>query len=98
MNTLQTFESVVPSERTSVHLRIYDGSIRAFAPKHPGAIIIHVGDLEFLTDLVGDSPESSFRLVVPALAFLALDDAENARSDKEVVSSSRGVAFWKVCR
>ncbi|KAF9464765.1 hypothetical protein BDZ94DRAFT_466688 [Collybia nuda] len=56
-----TFDSVIPSEKTSISLKIVDGSIRGFAPRHPGVMVIHVDDLEFSTDVIGDSPNSFFQ-------------------------------------
>ncbi|KAF8077884.1 hypothetical protein FPV67DRAFT_1463315 [Lyophyllum atratum] len=89
-----TFESVIPSERTRISLKISDGAVRAFAPNHPGGIVIQIDDLDFATDVVGESPDSSFRLSVPALALLAVDDVSNEES-RDTLSSHRGMALWK---
>ncbi|GLB34893.1 putative autophagy-related protein 2 CAD motif containing protein [Lyophyllum shimeji] len=89
-----TFESVIPSERTRISLKVSDGAIRAFAPSHLGAIVLQVDDLDFSTDVVGESPDSSFRLSVPALALLAVDDVSNVDTRRNT-SSHRGVALWK---
>jgi autophagy-related protein 2 len=35
---LQTFETVVPAERTKLSVHITDGSVKAHAPTHPGAL------------------------------------------------------------
>ena len=88
---------MIPSERTSIHLKIYDGSVRALAPQHPGAIVVHVGDLEFSTQVVGNSPESTFRLLVPALAVLVVDDASGIVTVAQKTNFSHGVTFWQVC-
>ncbi|KAG6917968.1 hypothetical protein DXG01_017152 [Tephrocybe rancida] len=90
----ETFESVVPSERTHISLKIYDGAIRAFAPTHPGSIVVHVDDMDFTTDVVGKSPDSSFRLSIPALALLAVDDISN-EVDVDTSTSRHGVTLWK---
>ncbi|KAG6876556.1 hypothetical protein C0993_002318 [Termitomyces sp. T159_Od127] len=89
-----TFESVIPSERTRISLRILDGAIRMFAPKHPGSVVVHIDDLELATDVVGESPDSSIRLTVPASALLVVDDISN---DVAVngLSPRRGIALWK---
>lgn len=89
----QAFESVIPSERTAVSLKIMDGSIRAVAPSHPGAVVLHIGDLSFSTNIVGSSADVAFQLSTPALAVLALDDLSSVN---EVNHSSSGVNFWKV--
>ncbi|KAL1694660.1 hypothetical protein GGG16DRAFT_46816 [Schizophyllum commune] len=85
------FESVPPSERTRVSVQILDGSLRLLAPKHPGAAVVHLGDLEFSTEIV-DSPEFSFNLAVPALAFYMLDDLADASENHY---QRGGVAHWK---
>ena len=87
---------MIPSERTSIHLKIYDGSVRAFAPQHPGAIVVHVGDLGFSTEVVGNSPESTFKLLVPALAVLVIDDSSGVVTTTQKTNFSNGVAFWQV--
>lgn len=87
---------MIPSERTSVYFKIYDGSVRALAPQHLGAIVVHIGDLEFSTEVVGNSPESTFRLLVPALAVLVVDDASGVVTATQKTTFSHGVAFWQV--
>jgi hypothetical protein len=94
--SLQTFESVIPTERTRISLKISNGSLCAFAPSHPGALVTYIGDLDFSTEVVGSSPKSSFWLSIPALAFLAIDDLSEC-GDYEASASHHGIAFWKVC-
>lgn len=89
-----TFESVIPSERTRISLKISDGSLCAFAPSHPGVVVIHIGNLDFSTDVVSSFLKSPFRLSIPALAFLAIDDLSD-RGDSEASTSHHGIAFWK---
>lgn len=71
-----------------------DGSLRAVAPSHPGAVVLHLGELEFSTSIVGHSPDLLFHLSVPALTLLALDNASET-TDADV-STKSGVTFWKV--
>ncbi|KAI0065395.1 hypothetical protein BV25DRAFT_1821795 [Artomyces pyxidatus] len=91
------FESVVPSERTQVAVKVVDGSIRMFAPNHPGAIVVYLGELEFSTDLVGDSPETSFIISVSSLgAFLTDDNGATIRSPSNSrPSSTKGITHWR---
>ncbi|KIY43370.1 hypothetical protein FISHEDRAFT_53048 [Fistulina hepatica ATCC 64428] len=88
------FESVVPSERTRISLKIVDGSIRALAPNHPGAMVVHVGELDFATDLVGASPEFSFSLSVPSSSLLVVDDI-GICTPESAVSTTESLRFWK---
>lgn len=74
-----------------------DGSIRGFAPSHPGAIVVYVGDLDFSTDVIGKSPDVSFKIMVPSLALLAIDDTKSG-GDADGVNNTRGISFWKVRR
>lgn len=89
------FESVIPSERTRISLRVSDGSINAVAPKHPGSVVVHIGDLEFGTNLVGSSSDVSFRLSVPALALLAINDTSDIAEPNFTSSSRNGVSYWR---
>ncbi|KAF9265490.1 hypothetical protein L218DRAFT_860278 [Marasmius fiardii PR-910] len=86
------FETVVPSERTSLNVRVMDGSIRANAPNHPGQLIVHMDEVEFATELIGNTTASTFRLSVPSLGLLAIDDIAGC-IDSDLPSET-GVAFW----
>ena len=99
---LQTFETVVPTERTKLSVHITDGSVKAHAPTHPGALVFYVGDLTLNTDIVGDAPSSLFHVLIPDLSILLLDDLESRKDgptpDKLVTSVNQGIAYWKVPR
>jgi len=98
---LQTFETVVPAERTKLSVHITDSSVKAHAPTHPGALVFYVGDLTLNTDIVGDAPSSLFHLLIPDLSILLLDDletrADGFTSDRLPTSVNQGVTYWKVC-
>nr|GAT53224.1 predicted protein [Mycena chlorophos] len=86
------FESVVPTERTHISLKILDGSIRAVTAKHPGALVIHSGNLTFSTTLVGGSTDVALQLSLAELAVMMVDDL----ADVVVPSAHKysGVALW----
>ncbi|KAI0362114.1 hypothetical protein OH77DRAFT_20625 [Trametes cingulata] len=94
------FESVVPSERTKVNVKVVDTSIRLLAPAYPGAILPYIGELDFSTVIEGSSPTTSMNLSIPALAVLLIDDASSSPEDAETPSrpqgTAHGVAFWKL--
>ncbi|KAG7092576.1 hypothetical protein E1B28_008923 [Marasmius oreades] len=86
------FETVVPSERTSLFVKVTDGAIQSKAPHHPGTLIVHMGELEFATELIGNAATFNLKLLVPSLALLAIDDvAECIDSD---LHPEIGVTFW----
>ncbi|KAK2466861.1 hypothetical protein APHAL10511_001119 [Amanita phalloides] len=89
------FESVVPSEKTSISLRLQDSSIRAFAPTLPGALLLHVGDMEFMTDIIGNAREDTFHLLVHNLSLLTVDDLSCCEDTS--VHQSSSVSYWKNC-
>lgn len=97
---LQAFESVVPSERTRVNVKILDTSIRLLAPSHPGAVVPYIGELDFSTVIEGNSPTSTINLSIPALALLLIDDISSSPEDSDASgrahASTHGVGFWKV--
>ncbi|PFH54295.1 hypothetical protein AMATHDRAFT_38236 [Amanita thiersii Skay4041] len=88
------FESVIPSERTSISIKAQDSSIRIFAPNYPGAILTHMGDLEFATEIIGGATESVFRLLIPNISFLAVDDALTCENIP-IAPGAWGVTYWR---
>lgn len=56
----------------------------------------HIQDLEFSTDVVGDSRDSAFRILATSVALLAIDDARQESSYTESNRSRRGVSVWTV--
>lgn len=96
----QTFETVVPAERTKLSVHITDGSVKAHAPTHPGALVFYIGDLTVNTDIVGDATSSLLHVLVPELSILLLDDSEAGGAgralDKIPTSVNQGVSYWKV--
>lgn len=97
---IQTFETVVPAERTKLSVHIADGSVKAHASTHPGALVFYIGDLTVNTDIVGAATSSLLHVLVPDLSILLLDDwevrADRRASDKMPTSVNQGVAYWKV--
>lgn len=93
---MQTFESVIPSDRTRVSVKVVDGAIRLFSPNYPGGLVTHLQEMEFSTDVVGDSRDSSFHINGTSLSLLALDDCVR----QETVTQSKyipgGIAKWTV--
>ncbi|KIK57741.1 hypothetical protein GYMLUDRAFT_75350 [Collybiopsis luxurians FD-317 M1] len=88
------FETVVPSERTKISLKVQNGSVKVLAPTHPGALLFHTGDLDFSTELVGESPELEIVLKINSAALLAIDDLAEFHTSS---SSIDGFLFWKKC-
>lgn len=78
-----------------MNVTVIEGSIRALAPSHPGSAVLYIGELNFITDIVGDSPELAFSLAIPAMALLLNDDISNEEGH-DTTSISKGVALWKV--
>jgi len=94
----KVFESVVPSERTSLSLAIADVSVKSYVPRHPGAAVLYIGEAELNTELAGNSSEFKFKLLVPSLSFLLVDSmadaVPNPSSGKPTAESS--LNLWKV--
>lgn len=68
--------------------------MKVLAPTHPGALVLHIGDLDFSTDLIGESPELEFMLRIHTAALLAIDDLAEFHASP---TSAEGFLFWKVC-
>lgn len=91
------FESVVPSERTSLCFAIADVSIKTYAPSHPGSAVLYIGEAELDTELTGNSSEFKFKLLVPSLSFLLVDSMADALNDPGSAKTSGGSSLnlWK---
>ncbi|PIL24008.1 hypothetical protein GSI_13759 [Ganoderma sinense ZZ0214-1] len=92
------FESVVPSERTRINVKVNDTSIRLFAPTHKGALLSYIEELEFSTVIEGNSPNMSMNLGIPSVSLLLIDDLTNNEGDvtpARTSSAAHGVPFWK---
>jgi autophagy-related protein 2 len=96
----QAFESVIPSECTKVTIKVTDGSVVAQVQDNPGALVVHMGETAFSTDIVGDAPESIFNISVPDLSILFIDDYQTGlqvkESDHMKPMEVQGAAHWKV--
>ena len=76
---------------------VLEGSVRALAPSHPGAALLYIGELNFVTDIVGDSPEFAFRLAIPATSLLLNDDISGKiEGGQYTTTTAKGMALWKV--
>lgn len=91
------FESVVPSERTVFSMTVIDVSVRLQAPEYPGALVVHIGEADFLTELIGNSLETGFKLGISSLHLFVIDNIED---ESETSKSPRkpaglGPRMWK---
>lgn len=73
-----------------------DGSIRAYAPTKPGAIVLYVGDTDLTTDITGNSLESTVTLGIQYLSLLAIDDLSTQGGESAGLHDIKGVSYWKV--
>uniref|UniRef100_A0A8H7Y1H7 Autophagy-related protein 2 n=1 Tax=Psilocybe cubensis TaxID=181762 RepID=A0A8H7Y1H7_PSICU len=89
-----TFESVIPSDRTRIFVKIVDGSVCLLAPQYPGSIVTYLHELDFSTDVVGDSRDSSFHISATSLALLAIDDTQDQRVPESSRSPPQGLLSW----
>lgn len=90
------FDSVVPSERTVFSATVVDVSVQLQAPDYPGALALHIGNTDFLTELVGNSSESGFKLGISALHLFVIDNIEDASETSESPRKPRrlGSRMW----
>lgn len=99
----QVFEAVVPSERTRVSLKVIDSSIRALCPTYPGALVLHLGELDFSTVMVGNVPELSLNVLLQTVSLFLVDDmncTDPSTAASQVATMGRisrsGGGLWKV--
>ncbi|KAA1471103.1 hypothetical protein DENSPDRAFT_858705 [Dentipellis sp. KUC8613] len=92
------FESVVPSERTRIAVKVNDGSVRLFAPTHAGALVLHIGDFHFSTEIAGSSSDLKLLISAPSLAVLVTDDNTGQReTDTPTINAHNAspLSLWK---
>ncbi|KZV69486.1 hypothetical protein PENSPDRAFT_481043 [Peniophora sp. CONT] len=91
------FEGVPPSEQTFITVHVRDGSVRLFALNHPGAFLMHVGELDFATVLTSDNPNLNCEVSVPSLSALMADDfaALTDQLSGKDLRAYRGVKYWQ---
>ncbi|KAG6376342.1 hypothetical protein JVT61DRAFT_2325 [Boletus reticuloceps] len=91
------FESVVPSECTRLTVGVVDVSVHLRTLGHPGGAVLHLGEAEFSTELVGDSSESAFKLWVSSSHFFLVDSIQDAleSTGKTQIPNGLSVEFWK---
>lgn len=90
------FDSVVPSERTVFSATVVDVSVQLQAPDYPGALALHIGNTDFLTELIGNSLETGFKLGISALHLFVIDSIEDASETSESPRKPRrlGPRMW----
>ena len=95
---LQVFESVVPSECTRLTVGAVDISVYLRAMDHPGAAVLHLDEIEFSTELAGNSSESAFKLSVLSSHFFLVDSIQDAFESTGIIRSpfGGGLDSWKV--
>ncbi|TFY57663.1 hypothetical protein EVJ58_g6885 [Rhodofomes roseus] len=95
------FESVVPSERTRLSVKVVDTSLQTLCPTYRGALIPYIGELDFSTVIEGASPDLTFLLDIPAVSLFLVDDVKvmSQQLDSAKVghptARSPGAEYWK---
>ena len=91
----------MPSERTRVSVKLVDSSIRALAPTHPGGMVLYLGEFDFSTVMVGNSPDAEFHVLTQRTSLWLHEDVsgpEGEGNQDHVARTQRSLhgAFWKV--
>lgn len=86
----------MPTERSSIKVKVDDGTIRAYAPNHPGVAILYIDGMKLGTIFIGTAPESNIKVKIKSLDLLAIEDIAHQNMDAKVPYGSAGLAFWKV--
>ena len=70
-----------------------------FAPNNDGAFVLHFGELDLSTEMVGDSPEIRLRIAGRALTALFADNHLEAVQDSSGPSQpgAQDALHWKAC-
>ncbi|KAF8516917.1 hypothetical protein BU17DRAFT_50360 [Hysterangium stoloniferum] len=79
-NPQGTFESVIPSERTKVFVKLTDGSFHISSHLNSGAAVLYIGELDFTTDLIGDSVDTTIDTNISNSCVLFIDELSASTS------------------
>ncbi|KAI0093682.1 hypothetical protein BDY19DRAFT_1063485 [Irpex rosettiformis] len=90
------FESVVPSERTRLSIKVVDSSLQGLCPKYPGSLVLHLGEVEYSSVMVGALPETSFTVGLQTVSLLLLDDLSSV--DESTSSSNKAAPMSRIGR
>ncbi|KAG9318675.1 hypothetical protein JVU11DRAFT_770 [Chiua virens] len=94
----EVFESVVPSECTRLTVSVVDVSAHLRALGHPGAAVLHLGEGEFSTAMMGNSSEFAFKLSISSSYVFLVDSIQDALASAGTTHSpfGGGVDFWNL--
>lgn len=91
-----TFESVIPSERTSISGHIMECALSLTPTTRSSSLVLSFGDVEASTDLVGDSPETSLKAYIGRMSVLLNGDSENIRQGGSAGYFETDAESWMV--
>ncbi|KAF8676906.1 Autophagy-related protein 2 CAD motif [Rhizoctonia solani] len=96
----ETFEAVVPTERVRLNLSLVDSCVKVIAPKHPGALVAVIGEVNFNTDVIGSSPETVSDAGLHAVTVMLVDEEKPETADEASTTPSKvrfasDVDIWK---
>ena len=93
----QTFETVIPNEKTGIQVNIANGTIRAFTDSQTKAALVFIEDAECYTDLLANSSDMQLRLSILSSSVYTTDKSKSSM-DNAVSSSVSGKDYWRVCK
>lgn len=77
---------------------VVDVSVQLEAPEYPGSAVLHLGEADFSTELIGNSPELGFKINISSLHFLIIDSIHGFSEVKpDQKRAGLGATLWKVC-
>lgn len=91
----QVFETVVPSERTTIELKLCDTAVRVTPPSKPCAFLLSLEDVTVKTGLSSHTPEIELFTAGDGLSILLIDDVQSGHFDTEA-HVSQGLEYWRV--
>ncbi|CAE6364266.1 unnamed protein product [Rhizoctonia solani] len=96
----ETFEAVVPTERVRLNLSLVDSCVKVIAPKHPGALVTVIGEVNFNTDVIGSSSETISDAGLHAVTVMLVDEEKPEVVDEVSITPSKvrfasDVDVWK---
>ena len=89
------FESVVPSERTKIAVKITETALQVTAPNQQSALVLSLSDASASTDLVSKSTETLADISIVAMSVLLIDNSRET-GEQRVSHLEGDVDIWRV--
>lgn len=88
---------MVPSEQTSITLKLIQSAVRISSPSTSDILVVSVDDMDLKTVLIGESPEIKIEATNSIVSLLLTDSEDHEAPFEPEQWSLQEARYWKVC-